>query len=50
MATAEKPVTNPQEDLGALQEAIDRAVNGIRRPAVEVRGGVDVVGQPRILG
>jgi hypothetical protein len=32
MATAEKPAAIPQEDLDALQEAIDRAAKGIRDP------------------
>lgn len=32
MATAEKAAAIPQEDLDALQEAIDRAANGIRDP------------------
>jgi hypothetical protein len=32
MATAEKPAAIPQEDLDALQQAIDRAVKGIRDP------------------
>ena len=32
MATAEKPEAISQEDLDALQEAIDRAVKGIRDP------------------
>jgi hypothetical protein len=32
MATAEKPAAIPQEDLVALQEAVDRAVKGIRDP------------------
>jgi hypothetical protein len=39
MATAEKSATIPQEDLDALQEAIDRVVRGIRDPsAARVRG------------
>jgi hypothetical protein len=32
MATAEDPAAVSQNDLDALQEAIDRAVNGIRDP------------------
>ena len=32
MATAEKPEAISQEDFDALQEAIDRAVKGIRDP------------------
>ena len=32
MATAENPAAISQEDLDALQEAIDRAVKGIRDP------------------
>ena len=32
MATAEEPATIPQADLDALQEAIDRAVKGVRDP------------------
>jgi hypothetical protein len=32
MAIAEKPAAVPQEDLDALQEAIDRVVRGIRDP------------------
>jgi hypothetical protein len=32
MATAEDPAAISQKDLDALQEAIDRAVNGIRDP------------------
>jgi hypothetical protein len=32
MAIAETPVAIPQEDLDALQEAIDRVVHGIRDP------------------
>jgi hypothetical protein len=32
MAIAEKPAAVPQEDLNALQEAIDRVVRGIRDP------------------
>jgi hypothetical protein len=32
MAIAEKPAVIPQEDLDALQEAIDRVVQGIRDP------------------
>jgi hypothetical protein len=32
MATAEDPVNIPQADLDALQEAIDRAVKGIKDP------------------
>ena len=32
MATAERPTTIPQEVLDALQEAITRAVKGIRDP------------------
>jgi len=32
MATADKPAAIPQEDLNALQEAINRAVNGTRDP------------------
>jgi hypothetical protein len=32
MATAEKPAPIPQEDLDALQEAINRAVNGKSDP------------------
>ena len=40
MAIAEKPAAIPQEDLDALQEAIDRVVQGIRDPnaAQGVRG------------
>ena len=32
MATAEKPAAIPQEDLDALQAAIDRAAKGVRDP------------------
>jgi hypothetical protein len=32
MAIAETPVAIPQEDLDALQEAIDRVVHGIKDP------------------
>jgi hypothetical protein len=37
MAIAEKPAAIPQEDLDALQEAIDRVVNGIRDPEAALR-------------
>jgi hypothetical protein len=37
MAIAEKPADIPQEDLDALQEAIDRVVHGIRDPKAASR-------------
>ena len=37
MATVERPAAIPQQDLDALQEAIDRAVRGIRDPEAALR-------------
>ena len=46
MATAEKPEAIPQEDLDALQEAIDRAVKGIR-DSTAARRACDEMDQAR---
>jgi hypothetical protein len=37
MATPEEPAAISQEDLDAFQDAIDRAVNGIRDPKAACR-------------
>lgn len=46
MATAEDPAAISQKDLDALQEAIDRAVKGIRDPKA-VRRACEEMDQAR---